>query len=74
MAGPTDRAMLNPIEFSATAPGRAVRGTMSPTAACHAGLFSAVPQAMAKVKPSNPQGVSQSFQAKNASSSDTATM
>ena len=37
MAGPTERAMLKPMELSATAVGNISRGTMSPTEACHAG-------------------------------------
>ena len=43
--------------LSATAAGRSARGTMSPTEACQAGLLSAVPQPIRKVKASSSQGV-----------------
>ena len=58
IAGPTLRVRLKPMLFRATAEGRSVRGTMSPTEACHDGLLSAVPQPMRNVKVSSPQGVS----------------
>jgi hypothetical protein len=57
IAGPTLRVRLKLIEFSATAAGTSVRGTMSPTAACQDGLCSAVPQPIRKVKESSSQGV-----------------
>ena len=66
--------MLNPIELSATAPGSASRGTMSPTDACQAGLLKALPQPMAKVKARRPQGDSQPCQAKTASIAETISM
>jgi hypothetical protein len=59
MAGPTLRVMLKPMELSATAAGTLARGTMSPTEACQAGLFSAVPESIRKVKASSVHGVIQ---------------
>ena len=47
---------------------------MSPTEACHAGLFSAVPQPIRKVKPSSVQGVSAPNQAASVSATETASM
>ena len=73
-AGPTLRARLKPMELMATAAGRSSRGTMSPTEACHDGLFSAVPQPSRKVKVRSSQGVMTPIQAPSASASDTASM
>ncbi|MNL73265.1 hypothetical protein D3C87_1987050 [compost metagenome] len=60
--------------FSVTAAGTSRRGTMSPTEDCQAGLFSAVPQPIRKVKVSRSQGVISSNQAKTASPIETASM
>ncbi len=57
IAGPTLRVRLKPSEFSATAAGSLARGTISPTEACHDGLFSAVPLSIRKVKASSVHGV-----------------
>ena len=57
IAGPTLRVRLKLTLFSATAAGRAARGTISPTDACQAGLLSALPQPIRNVKVSSSQGV-----------------
>ena len=49
--------MLKPRLLSATAPGSSVRGTMSPTEACHAGALKAEPQPIRKVNSSSSHGV-----------------
>src|SRR5690606_22479264 len=74
IAGPRLRAMLNPIELSATAPGNVARGTMSPTEACHAGPFSAAPQPLRNEKPTSSHGVIHPAKAKMASVTDTNSM
>ena len=66
--------MLKPMLFRATAVGRTLRGTMSPTEACQAGLLMAVPQPIRKVKPSRSHGVSTPPQAQAASTTDTVSM
>ncbi len=71
-AGPTERARLKPIEFSATAEGRSDFGTSSLTMVCQAGLFSALPVPTRKVKASNPQGESMSKKAARARSAEIA--
>src|SRR3546814_10994153 len=58
----------------ATAAGSALRGTMSPTEACHAGAASAVPQPTRKVKASRSQGVSHPLNAYIVSAIDTASI
>src|SRR3546814_8202251 len=58
----------------ATAAGSALRGTMSPTEACHAGAASAVPQPTRKVKASSSQGVSHPLNAYIVSAIDTASI
>ena len=64
MAGPTLRAMLNPMLLSATAAGNSARGTMSPTEACHAGALNAAAAPIAKANNSSNQGVINPVQAK----------
>src|SRR5687767_10539314 len=49
--------MLKPMLFSATAPARCERGTMSPTDACQAGALNAAPQPIRNVNSSNNHGV-----------------
>ncbi len=71
MAGPTLRAMLKPMLFSATAPGSSARDTMSPTDACHAGALNAAPQPIRNVSDSNSQGVIDPVHAQMASSTET---
>src|ERR1041385_5537597 len=71
MAGPTLRVMLKHSELSATAAGTLARGTMSPTEACHDGLFSAVPLSIRKVKASSVHGVIQPCQVNKVSSAET---
>ncbi len=66
--------MLKPTLLSATAPGRSVLGTMSPTDACQAGPLNAVPQPMRKVKRRSSQGVISPDQAAAESTRDTASM
>src|SRR5262250_2494473 len=56
-AGPTLRTVLYPTESSVTAAGRSLLSTMSPSAACQAGLLMAAPQPTRKLKPSTIQGV-----------------
>ena len=67
-AGPSARARLKPMPFSAIAPTRSSRGTNSGVVAAQAGKFSAVPAPIAKVSASRPQGPSASAAAKTASS------
>ena len=74
IAGPTLRAMLKATLFSVTAAGTSRRGTMSPTEDCQAGLLSAVPQPIRKVKVSSSQGVIRPNQAKTASRIETSSM
>ena len=74
IAGPTLRAMLNPILFSATAPGSSARDTMSPTDACHAGALNAAPQPIRNVSDSNSHGVIRPVQAHIASSTEIESM
>jgi len=58
-AGPMARARLMPRLFRAIAAGNCARGTSSGSVAAHAGVFSAAPQASAKVKPSSIQALIQ---------------
>jgi hypothetical protein len=71
IAGPTLRAMLNPMLFSATAPGNSERGTMSPTDACHAGALNALPHPIRNVNSSRSHGVISPSHAKTASTIET---
>jgi hypothetical protein len=64
-AGPSARARLKPMPFSAMAPTRSPRGTSSGVVAAQAGKFTAVPAPMAKVSASRPQGPSASAAAKD---------
>jgi len=66
--------MLNPIELSATAPGRSDRGTISPTDACQAGPLNAVPTPIRKVNTSSRPGVIHPAQVKTESSAETMSM
>ncbi len=66
--------MLKPMLLSETAAGRSSRGTMSPTEACQAGLLSAVPQPMRKVKVSSSQGVMRPCQAQSVRAMETTSM
>lgn len=66
--------MLKATLFRVTAAGTSLRGTMSPTEDCHAGLFSAVPQPSRNVKASSDQGVIQPIHAKSASKIETRNM
>jgi hypothetical protein len=74
MAGPTLRATLKPMLFSATAPARAERGSMSPTEACHAGALNAAPQPSRNVNSSNSHGLRMPAHAHTASATDTSSM
>lgn len=58
----------------ATAAGRAGRETMSPTDACQAGFFSAVPQPIRKVNARSSHGVSHPKAAQIVSAADTSSM
>ena len=73
-AGPTLRAMLNPMLLSATAPGNSARGTMSPTDACHAGALNAAPQPIRNVNSSSNHGVTRPSHVHTASATDTTSM
>jgi len=73
-AGPTLRVMLKPILFRATAAGRSLRGTMSPTEACQEGLLSAVPLPIRNVKNSSDHGETCPTKAKIASKIETVSM
>ncbi len=67
-------AMLKATLFSVTAAGTSRRGTMSPTEDCQAGLLSAVPQPIRKVKLSSSQGVIRPSQAQAARPTETVSM
>ena len=58
-AGPIARARLMPRLFRAIAGCSCARGTSSGTVAAQAGVFSAAPQASAKVNASSPQALIQ---------------
>ncbi len=60
MAGPMERAMLMPMELSATAEGSIGCGTSSETIAACAGIAIAAPQPMQKVSNTSSCGVSRS--------------
>ena len=62
------------MELSATALPTLERGTMSPTEACHDGLFSAVPQPIRKVKLKSSHGVIQPSSAVTVSATETMNM
>jgi hypothetical protein len=66
--------MLKPMLLSATAPGSCVRGTMSPTDACHAGPLNAAPHPIRKVNSSSNQGVIAPVHAHTASPMETRSM
>ena len=66
--------MLKPRLLSATAPGSSVRGTMSPTEACHAGALKAEPQPIRKVNSSNSHGVINPAEAQAARTTETTSM
>lgn len=68
------RAILKPMLLSATALASSRRGTISPTAACHAGPLNADPQPIRKVNSKSSQGVISCAQATSASSSETTSM
>ena len=55
-AGPMARAMLNAMALSVTAAASSSAPTISRTAVCQAGPFSAVPMPSAKVRSSRPAG------------------
>ena len=55
--------MLKPMLLSATAAGSCVRGTMSPTDACHAGPLNAAPQPIRNVNSNSSHGVISPVQA-----------
>src|SRR6185436_2231111 len=56
-AGPAARAMLKPMLWRVTAPGRSSRGTSSGTIDCQAGPLRAAPSPRRKVKRSSSPGV-----------------
>ena len=66
--------MLKPMLLRTTAPGTSVRGTMSPTDACHAGAKNAEPQPIAKVKSSSVHGPIRPAQAQSASAAEMMSM
>ena len=73
-AGPTLRARLKHALLSIVAAGMSSRGTMSPMEDCHAGLFSAVPHPIRKVKASRSHGPIRPNQASTARPVDAASM
>ena len=74
IAGPIERMALNAMELSVTAEGRSLRGTISPSEACHDGLKKVDPVPIRKVSTSSSQGVSISSQASAQSSEAEAIM
>jgi len=66
--------MLKFMLFSAIAPGRSSRGTISPTEDCQAGPLSAEPQPIRKVKTRSSQGVISPSQVAIASAVEVASM